>query len=178
MVEIRHALTGRLAQVITGSQITLTYDGVSLSSSSAAVPPSPLVGHSSGRPYAPQQSSHFGGPPNAFYQNGHDRRRASDESSSFSAHGAGQAGDADRVLHFSMRVGSFHVLYEMSPVALSTSTSTSTGGMTNASRSTTMHTSSTSATSVSSSTATNGGPAGLGSSNSSATMVYSPSLRR
>ncbi|GAA5999985.1 uncharacterized protein JCM10292_003567 [Rhodotorula paludigena] len=90
IIEIRNAFNGRLSQVITGSHISLTYDGT-------AIPTSP----------ASSSSSTFD----------LRMRRPSSHSTGGGVGAEDLAGPPERRLHLSMRQGMYHVLYEVVVIA-------------------------------------------------------------
>ncbi|BGP36192.1 Rho guanine nucleotide exchange factor [Rhodotorula kratochvilovae] len=89
IVEIRNAVNGRLAQFITGTHISLTYDGTAIPSSSASSSSSSLA----------------------------SRRSSLDTAAGPGAGAEELAGPVERRLHISMRQGAYHVLYEVVVVA-------------------------------------------------------------
>ncbi|GAA5824608.1 hypothetical protein JCM3770_006692, partial [Rhodotorula araucariae] len=96
IVEIRNAFNGRLAQFISGTHISLTYDGTAIPSSSSSSAPAAGPGLGSG---SSRRSSLDAVTPNA---------AAGEED---------LAGPVERRLHLSMRQGAYHVLYEVVVVA-------------------------------------------------------------
>ncbi|GAA5849156.1 hypothetical protein JCM9279_005806 [Rhodotorula babjevae] len=96
IVEIRNAFSGRLAQFITGTHISLTYDGTAIPSSpsTASASPSPSLTGS--------------------------RRSSFDPSGTAGGAGAGEddlAGPVERRLHLTMKQGAYHILSEVVIVA-------------------------------------------------------------
>ncbi|GAA5935183.1 hypothetical protein JCM3775_007227 [Rhodotorula graminis] len=94
IVEIRNAFSGRLAQFITGTHISLTYDGT-------AIPSSPSPASSSPSPSLTGS-----------------RRSSVDPSGTGAAGGEDDlAGPVERRLHLTMKQGAYHILSEVVIVA-------------------------------------------------------------